>query len=382
MTTLLKTLLTPRVAVMTSLGCLLVLGMLFFMLKGCNGVVDMSNIIHPYISEKELKSTEPIEVDPFPEPSLEGLVGDLKAELGLTEAEIAETAEMIAQERFVDNLNYMDSRRDANSRQAEWDRRKRLVVAKPELLWTPGFIIPPTLDVMELKDNALYDYELKRDLKATKSGEERYNQLVVQWQNDEITDLEYQRGRAAIMLEENNPITIAKLLIDSGGRGSVTSQVGMEYAERARSENPDSFEAHHVWALCNRLYYLGTDDEKVIEGFRELVERFPNSSIANFDMAASFRVSSFLPTEPHSVAPNPFAEEALAYMQRAIQLDSRIEPNNEILAACYTALGEYEKALAVYQGMSEVYYGHGGGLVPFIYELQDVVSKMRQQQGE
>ena len=380
MTTLLKTILTPRVAVMTTLGCLLVIGILFFMLKGCNGIVDMSNIIHPYISEEELKSTEPIAVDPFPEPSLKRLVSDLKAELGLTEAEIAETAEMLAEERFVDNLNYMDSRRDANSRQTEWDRRKRLVVAKPELLWTPGFIVPPTLDVMELKDNALYDYELKRDLKGTKAAEKRYNQLAAQWQNGEITDLEYKRGWAALLEEKNKSITIAKVFYYGDGVGSTSSQVALEYAERARSENPDSFEAHHVWALCNRMYYFETNYERVIEGFRQLVERFPNSSIANFDLGWVLSANS--PFSPVTALQTTYTEEALIYIKRAIQLDDRIEPNNGLLAKCYYYLGEYEKALAVYQGMSEVNYGHGGGMVTVIHQAQEKVSKLRQQENE
>lgn len=55
---------------------------------------------------------------------------------------------------------------------------------------------------------------------------------------------------------------------------------------------------------------------------------------------------------------------------------------NVLLAKCYHQLREYEKALAVYQGMSEVYYGHLGGLLTPIYELQREVYKQRQQQGE
>ena len=43
-------------------------------------------------------------------------------------------------------------------------------------------------------------------------------------------------------------------------------------------------------------------------------------------------------------------------------------------------LGDYEKVLAVYQGMSEVHYGHAGGMVTIIYRSQEEVSKLRQQQ--
>lgn len=368
--------LTNRHVILAVLGCLLSLGIFFFLLKGCNSIGDTSLRNHPYISAKELKSTEPIAVEPFIEPSLERLVAQFKSELGLTEAEIAETAEMLAQDRFMDNLNFMDSRRDANRRQAEWDRRKRMVVAKPELLWTPGFILPPTLDTSELKDNALYDYDLKHDLKPTKSEEKRVNKLHRQWQNGKITELEYERGRAAIITERFPPIIVARLNYDSGS-GSVESKVGMEYAELAIAENPDSFEAHHVWALCYHAYYRGRDYEKYeksLSGFRQLVERFPNSSIAHYELAEYVAPPSH---SPHKIA---LSEEALFHVKRAMQLDDRIEPNH-VLAICYSNLGEYEKALAVFQGMSEVTYSYGIQLMD-IYEVQRAVYELRQQQSE
>ena len=336
-----ETILTPRVAMMTTLGCLLAFGIFFFLLKGCNSLGDMSLLNHPYLSEDELKSTDPIAVDPFPEPSLDRLVTHLKAELGLTDAEIAATAEMIAQERFVDNLNYMDSRRDANTRQTGWDRRKQMVVAKPELLWTPGFILPPTLDASELKDNALYDYKINysEEIKLSKSQEKRMDTLRGQSQAGRITELEWTRGYAAIVAESYSPLTVAKQYYDRS-TGSVESKVGMEYAELAIAENPDSFEAHHVWALCNRLYYHDTDYERVIAGFRQLVERFPNSSIANLNMSWVLGPHAYSPT---SALQTKRTEESLFYLKRAIQLDDRLEPNDALLGHCYYYLGDYEK---------------------------------------
>lgn len=366
---------------------ILLIGISFFTLKGCNSLGDMSILNHPYISEEELKSTEPIAVEPFTDPSLEGLVAQLKAELELTESEIAETAEMLAEDRFMDNLNFMDSRRDVNSRQAEWDRRKRLVVAKPELLWTFGFILPPTLDFMELKNtslkydygnNHLYDYKHGR-IKLSNSQEEKRSKLYKQWQNGVITELEYLRGKAAMIAENYPPLIVAKSYSNPGGVGHPGAIVGMEYAELAIVDNPASFEAHHVWALCNRMYYHNTDYERVISGFRQLVERFPNSSIANYELAGVLRPLPFSPVTAHQTVR---AEEALFYVKRAIQLDARIEPNDAVLGHCYYYLGEYEKALAVYQGMSEVNYGHGGGMVTIIYQAQDDVSNLRQQDGE
>ena len=370
---------TPRIALIATLGCLLTVGILFFVLKGNSVGVDTSNRNHPYISEKILKSKKPIKVAPFQEPSLEGLVAQFKTELGLTELEIAETAEMIARDRFIDNLNFMDSRKDADTRHTEWDMRKIMVVAKPELLWTFGFILPPTIDSDQLEDNVLYNYSRKHRLEYSKSQEERMDKLRQQSQDGVITDLERVRRYAAIVAESYPPLTIAKQYHRSGV-GSVHSKVGMEYAELAITENPDSFEAHHVLALCNRMYYAKTDREKVIAGFRQLVKRFPNSAIANFELAANLQVSPFMSTEQIPVPPNPNVKEALTAMQRAIQLDPRVETYNEILAACYTSLGQYEKALAVYQGLSEVYFGHGGGLLPHIYRLQEVVAKQRQMQ--
>ncbi len=374
MKTVLKEIIMSRPVIITFIGCLLFFGsLLLFVIKGCNNEAGKSiiNEIHPYISEADLNSTEPIAVPPFPEPSLEGLVAQLKAELGLTDAEIAADAELIAKERELDIVNYMDSRRGSEARQAAWEQRKRLAVAKPELLWTPGFVLPPALDVMELRDISLYNYDTKQgeDFTITSEQRQRMSNLRNQAQRGEISDEEYSREAGKIRVENLDPLTAAKYFLTYSSVGSIKAELGIEYAERAINENPNSFEAHHVWALCNREYYFQTDNEKTIEGFRNLVNRFPNSSIALQELCLITRF-----THP---------EEALDAVQRAIQLDDRIERNNELLAHCYHKLGEYEKALAVYQGMSEVYYGHGGGLLTFIYQLQrKVYNQRQQQQGE
>ena len=374
MKTILKEIFTNRAVIFTFIGCLFFLGILqLFAVKGCNNnnVGIVSDVLHPYTSEEVLNSRVPVELPPFPEPSLEGLGQQLKAELGVTDAETAADAELIAQERELDNLNFMDSRRDLAARQAAWEQRKRQVIANPELLWTPGFVLPPTLDVMELRDKSLYNYEVRQDheFTITQEQQKRMSALRNQAQKGEISRDEYVREANKIRVEKLDSLTAAKHFLTYAGTGSIRAELGMEYAARAIRENPDSFEAHHVWTRCNRMFYLGTDDAKVIEGHRNLVNRYPNSSIALQELGEVFLFAN--PT-------NPRAEEALGYLQRAIQLDDRIERNNSLLAKCYHHLGEYEKALAVYQGMSEVYYGHGGGLLTPIYLLQREVYKQRQ----
>ena len=371
MKTILKETITGRVVFLGVIGCLIFFGSLvLFVIKGCRSdtVSIVSDALHPYTSEAVLNSRVPIELPPFSEPSLEGLVAALQAELGLTDAEVAADAERIAQERELGILNYRDSRRDPAARQAAWEQRKRLVVAIPELLWKPGFVLPPALDVMELRDTSLYNYDTKQgdDFEITQEQQDRMSELRTQSQRGEISRDEYSREANKIRAEKLDPLTAAKHFLTYSSIGSINAELGMEYAERAINENPDSFEAHHVWTLCNREYYYETDNEKAIEGYRNLVDRFPNSSIALQELSLLTRFT--------------YPEEALGYIQRAIQLDDRIERNNGILADCYYYLGEYEKALAVYQGMSEVWYGHLGGQLTYIYIAQGKVYRQRQQQ--
>ena len=47
---------------------------------------------------------------------------------------------------------------------------------------------------------------------------------------------------------------------------------------------------------------------------------------------------------------------ALAHIQRACQLDSRIAKKNPLLALCYKKLGEWEKSVAAYQGLDWIHY--------------------------
>ncbi len=93
-----------------------------------------------------------------------------------------------------------------------------------------------------------------------------------------------------------------------------------------------------------------------------MIEKFPNSGLARWGFAIELIFSS--PRNP---------TEALEHIQKAIQLDKRIPKNNVVLALCYKALGEYEKALTVYQGMRAVHRSNIGdlyGVQTPIYEKQ------------
>ena len=107
---------------------------------------------------------------PFAEPSLERLVAELKVELGVQDADI--NVEEVAAANTLYTLNYTDSRLPPEEVIAAWTERKKLVIANPELLWTPGFTLPPYVIPRtgtirwgvgyQLGD--LYDYEFRYDI--------------------------------------------------------------------------------------------------------------------------------------------------------------------------------------------------------------------------
>lgn len=330
MKTILKEIFTSRVVIITSIGCLLIIG--------CLKVIDQIT------EEKEVPDAQaefgpvsgnsrvPYEHPPFTEPSLEGLVAELKVELGVQDADI--DVEAVAAANALYTLNYTDSRLPPEEVQAAWIERKKLVIAHPELLWTPGFTLPPY--VLHPNDHTgyplgmLFDYDV--DFTLTDEQSERIYALRDQAQKGEISSEEARRKRGNIMVEELDSITAAKYFLNKGSIGSVELELGREYAERAFSENPDSVEALHVWVLCHPL-------EEQEAGFRRMLDEFPNSALAHIGLAIILCYDLSLP------------EEGLIHIQKAIQLDSRIPRYNYLLAECYGRSGEDEKALAVYQGV-------------------------------
>ena len=338
MKTVLKEIITSRTVIVTFIGCLLIIGCLKVIdqITEDEEVTDTQAEFGPVSGN----SRDPYEHPVFTEPSLEGLVAELKVELGVQDADI--NVEEVAAANTLYTLNYTDSRLPPEEVQAAWIERKKLVIANPELLWTPGFTLPPYVlpdgtspGGFGYQVGTLYDYEFRYGVDFTLTDEqlERIYALRDQSQKGEITIKEYVRKSSEITVEGLDPLSAAKYFLNSGSSGSVELELGREYAERAFSENPDSVEALHLWVLCHPI----VEQEA---GFRRMLDEFPNSALAHSGIAGVLSHSLSRP------------EEGLSHIKKAMQLDSRIPRYNYILAYCYKESGEYEKALAVYQGMS------------------------------
>ena len=264
---------------------------------------------------------------PFAEPSLDRLVAELKVELGVQDADI--NVEEVAAANTLYTLNYIDSRLPPEEVAAAWTERKKLVIANPELLWTPGFTLPPYVlpDPPPWKRGyqvgTLYDYEFRYGVNFTNTEEQlqRIYALRDQSQKGEISIAEYRRKSNEITVEGLDLLTAAKYFLNNGGAGTVELELGREYAERAFSENPDSVEALHIWVLCHDT------QEQWEAGFRRMLDEFPNSAIAHSGLAGVLCRRLSRP------------EEGLLHIQKAIQLDSRIPRYNYMLAECYQGSG-------------------------------------------
>ena len=336
----LKNIVTNRAVIITVIGCLLIIGCLRVIdqITEDKEVTDTQAEFGPIAGNSHVPYTYP----PFAEPSLERLVAELKVELGVQDADI--NVEEVAAANTLYTLNYIDSRLPPEEVAAAWTERKKLVIANPELLWTPGFTLPPYVIPRtgtirwgvgyQLGD--LYDYEFRYDIDFTNTEEqlERIYAVRDQAQKGDISSEEYRRKSIEIATEELDLLSAAKYCLNNGGVGTVELELGREYAERAFSENPDSVEALHIWVLCHDTL------EERETGFRRMLDEFPNSAIAHSGLAGVLCRRLSRP------------EEGLLHIQKAIQLDSRIPRYNYLLAECYREAGEYEKALAVYQGMS------------------------------
>lgn len=109
------------------------------------------------------------------------------------------------------------------------------------------------------------------------------------------------------------------------------------FAAKALAENPNDFDALLTWVYTyphNRESDNHFDDEERVVALRRLVEMNPDHPYVLQELAE---------TTYHERA-----EEALGYAKKALQLDYRYSRVG-LDGVCYFQLGDYEKALAVYE---------------------------------
>ena len=262
-------------------------------------------------------------------------------------------------ERLIEQFKADDAE---NKGDPEMLKRKRKAIANPDILWDGiGFEVPPTLNFDEIprlpgynptRDkikirsysekgkpiHGVYDHDKEvypfagKVIYKTKDQEERLDAVRQNWRHlnpNSDPDINYYRKRAAIVYERVDTLTAAKHLSQMNSPNK--KAIGVEYAERAIRENPNSVVAMRIWVNCH------PEDQK-IEAYQQLLSKFPNDAFAHEQIAGYYY------REEDTVS-------ALDHMLKACQLDSRIAKTNDLLAKCYFKLSEWEKAVAAYQGM-------------------------------
>ena len=346
--------------------------MVIILLGGCAGCAQKNALkgIEPADDHNEQSKYGPVaantrkqaKLKPFLEPSFENLIEQFKADV------------------------------KANRGDPEVLAHKKQAIKNPNLLWRPSFRVPkknrqnprtypeynPSADEIRIlthnkKGEPLraryFDHpgvpnglEIEFTGKAyylTKEQEERMKLVL---HSDDLPQDERQRKYYKIMFEGINTFTAAKYL--SKETSSIAETIGLEYAERAMREHPNSLEAMHLWAKCVPWEPI----ENKRDAYEKLLTKFPNDASAH----------SILGFIYWSRLDSP--ELAIPHYQKSIQLDSRGEAGKKHwLAFCYEKLGEYEKAVAVYQSISVVdTYGPRGYMIPMsLNYVQDVVYKQR-----
>ena len=275
---------------------------------------------------------EPAQLEPFPEPSFENLIEQFKADVAAKRGD----PEVLA--------------------------RKKQVIKNPDMLWMPYFMVPNYAfashefeESNEPNDVRILSHKEKGNpiIIASRDGtkskfkgkvyyltkEQQERQIAIA-RDETLSADEKNRRHYDIMFEGIDALTAAKYLM-SKGQGYADT-FGVEYAERAMQEHPDSLEAMRVWAHCVPQYQR-------IAAYKKLLSKFPNAA----DVHQLIALNYFYHTNP------PEPELALYHTQRAIQLDSRIAERTSVigkslLGKCYVKLGEWEKAIALYQGLSGI----------------------------
>ena len=161
---------------------------------------------------------------------------------------------------------------------------------------------------------------------------ERINALY-----DSLSPLEAGRKELEVLTEGMDALSAAKYLKTLHGFYGDLSDAIREYAERALAEDPDSFDALFI------KLQLSSDYAEKEAGFLRLYEMDPHS----FDVV--HRLGDVI------MRRNP--EEALEYLQQAVELRPRESGAYITLAMCYHKLDRLEEALATYEKAHQLYPG-------------------------
>ena len=305
---------------------------------------------------------KPAKLEPYPEPSFENLIEQFKADVA------------------------------ANRGDPEVLARKKQAIENPDLLWRPSFKVPkkkrqnprtypeynPSADEIRILTHdkkgkplraKFFDHpgvpnglEIEFTGKAYYLTEEQEERMKLVLHSDDLPQDERQRKYYKIMFEGIDTFTAARYLSEK--TASIAETIGLEYAGRAMREHPNSLEAIHLWAKC--VPWEPIEDKR--DAYEKLLVKFPND-------ASAHSILGFIYWS-HLNSP----ELAIPHYQKSIQLDSRGEAGKKHwLAFCYEKLGVYEKAVAVYQSISEIntYGPRGNTILMSLNYVQDVVYKQR-----
>lgn len=335
------------------------------LLVGCSGCTQKTDLrgIEPqddYNNQSQYgpvaaNSREPAQLPPFPEPSFEKLIEQFKVD-------VAE-----------------------NRGDSEILKRKKEAIADPDLLWNPTFRVPvsasydPDIKAVNYFDDSItfrkHDEKgqpirsrvhLGRDhhgieveftgtvFYTTKDQEERMDAVWQSRINRHTTFYHYIKYYE-ILFEGINNFTAAKFL--SGGYSENSSPIGVEYAELAMRDHPNSAEVMFIWTEC-----LPDNAKHRIPAYQRVLSKFPNAAFAHEKLAFYYYYEGDISL-------------ALRHIQKACQLDSRIAEKNPILAMCYYKMEEYEKSVAAYQGLSWIPHENFGRgvMVNFLFGAQDAI---------
>ena len=288
-------------------------------------------------------SHTPVELPPFEAPSFEKLIEQFKVD-------VAE-----------------------NRGDPEVLKRKQEAIANPDLLWKPGFSVPPKstydpeLTLAQRIGNLKKDGNLMKDavkflrhdqtieslrfktydVPGIPNGKELDFVGEVFWTTKDqevrmaavprtLPQDAYEQKKYDILLEGIDAFTAAKYLVGT--------RWGIAYAELLLRDHPNSVVAMDFWV---RSHF---NKEKEMRAYEELLKKFPNAAFAYKAMA-----KHYLYDDDHK-----HAAAALFYIQKACQLDSRIAIKSPLLAECYAELGQWEASVAAYQGLSWVLTGFYG----------------------